>query len=183
MSSGRKTCIGHIIFRDLGTRNVKKFLVVAFMLMAAQGTIAHEFSAKTIRVDHLWAKPTHSSDAPGLVYFKVQNNGTNDDTLLKVTIDDEIATGTQLRHIDRSDGKRVISHLPEGLALAAGTSAADGYYVLMTGLTERLVEGRRFPIKLIFEHAGEIEVEVFVETVKNPDLHPVAARHNGKNGR
>ena len=152
----------------------------ALVLSASIGTMhAHEFAAKTVHIDHPWAKPTRAAGAPGLVYFTLESKGAEGDRLLRVEVDGKVAERAELRRIAKIGGKVQISHLADGLDVPADASIAPGYYVLLGGLTEALTEGHRFPITLVFERGGAVEVEVVVEAAPKPVKHPVAARHEG----
>ncbi len=161
---------------------MKHILIAALMLLVLPFAGAHEFSAKAINIDHPWAKPNASAEVPGLVYFTLENKGAESDRLLEVTVDTKIAKASMLRSINRAGGKVQISYLANGLDVPAGAPMAEGYYVMLTGLSEALSEGRRFPITLVFERAGEVEVEVVVEKAPKPVRHPVAASHTGHEG-
>ena len=158
---------------------MKQSLLICLMLLIVPFAGAHEFSAQAVNIDHPWAKPTISADAPGLVYFKLDNKGNEDDRLLQVTVDAAVAASSTLRRIERVGGQVKVSYLAKGLAVPAHAPMQEGYYVMLSGLTETLVEGRRFPMTLVFERAGAVEVEVVVEAARAPTAHPVAISHAG----
>jgi len=141
---------------------MKKSLLICLMLVIVPFAGALEFSGQSINVDDAWAKPTVSADAPGIVYFQLTNEGTRDDHLLRVNVATEIAAASTLRRVDRAGGQVKVRYLAKGLAVPAHAPIQQGYYVMLSGLTEAFTEGRRFPVTMVFEHAGEVEVEVEV---------------------
>lgn len=160
-------------------REMKSAIFATLFALLLPFASAHEFSAKTVHIDHPWVKPTTVASAPGLIYFGLSNRGEMDDVLLRVEIDPKIAASAMLRRVVTDAGQVHLSYLAEGVIVPAKGAPEEGYYVELDGVTEALTEGRRFPITLIFEHGGRVEVEVVVETGPEPDQHSEAAAYEG----
>jgi len=179
--------VGETLYRDLSCMklrrpvSMKQSLLICLLLLTLPIASALEFSGQAVNVD-AWAKPTVSADAPGLVYFQLANEGTRDDHLLRVNVGAEIAAASTLRRIDRTAGQVKVRYLAKGLAVPARAPIQPGYYVMLSGLTEALTEGRRFPVTMVFEHAGEVEVEVVVEAPLMATVQPVALSHKRHGG-
>ena len=127
---------------------------------------AHEFEAAKIKIDHPWARPTVTTRQPGAVFFHLENTGETDDTLLAVEVSPEIAVGAELHTTLNDEGTLRMRQLTGGIVVPAGSEVAvqpGGHHVMLFGLVAPLEGGNRFPVTLVFERAGAIEVEVAVE--------------------
>jgi hypothetical protein len=93
-------------------------------------------------------------------------------------VDDESAVGRAQQHADR-EGPTALLGDPTGrvdrvllrLALQPG-----GYHVMLGDLKRPLQAGDSFPLTLVFEKAGSIEVNVVVESMSAGAMHPHTGR-------
>jgi copper(I)-binding protein len=60
--------------------------------------------------------------------------------------------------------------------------APGGRHVMLTGLAEPLVLEDRFTLKLTFEHAGDVDVEVLVESLADHLTAPASGAAMGHAG-
>jgi len=68
--------------------------------------------------------------------------------------------------------------LADGLELPAGATTElkpGGYHVMFLGLKQPLAEGESYPVTLVFEKAGKLEVEMKIEGM--------AAKHGAGHGQ
>jgi len=165
-----------------------KFLLPAFALIVSTLFIAmtlpagaHEFAASEIKIDHPWARPTVTTRQPAAVFFHLENTGEHDDTLIAVEIGEDIAQGAELHTTINDEGVFRMRPLAGGITLPAGAEVAvqpGGHHVMLFGLTVPLTEGARFPVTLVFEQAGRVEVEVVVEQPTEAEPAP-EMNHSG----
>lgn len=97
-------------------------------------------------------------------FFAVTNTGSTADRLLSAR--SPICSDLTIHAIKVVGGDIAMRRLENGLALPASTTIAlkpRGYHLLLRGVAQPLVKGRRVPVTLCFEQAGEIEVEFAVE--------------------
>ncbi|MEO9968278.1 MAG: copper chaperone PCu(A)C [Hyphomonadaceae bacterium] len=166
-----------------------KYLLPALALFACSPFVsetpasAHEFAAATVKIDHPWARPTVTTRQPAAVFFHLENTGDADDRLVSAEIDPSIATGAELHTTLNDEGTFRMRPLTTGIVVPAGSEVAvqpGGHHLMLFNLTAPLELGQRFPVVLVFEKAGRVEVEVVVETPVDADSAPVeAANHDG----
>ncbi|MEM7661356.1 MAG: copper chaperone PCu(A)C [Pseudomonadota bacterium] len=143
--------------------------VISAALMAALplGVAAHEFAAEEIKIDHPWARPTVTTRQPAAVFFHLDNTGDADDRLLSANVPEGIAGSAEIHTTLNDEGVLRMRPLAKGISIPAGEEvpvAPGGHHIMLFDLVAPLSEGMRFPVTLTFEKAGDIEVEVFVET-------------------
>jgi periplasmic copper chaperone A len=115
----------------------------------------------TISVDGAWARPTIGDAALSSAYVTITNSGDSADALIGV--ETSFAEQAQL-HTMTIDNAIMRMRPIARIEVAPGTIelAPRGDHIMLMNLRERLEEGDRLPLTLIFEEAGEIEVEVKV---------------------
>jgi periplasmic copper chaperone A len=140
-------------------------LVAAVMVVSAFTSQAHSFKAGAIDIGHPWARPTAAGQKAGGGYLKLTNAGAAD-RLLSASSD--VADSVEL-HTMSMDGNVMRMRQVEGIDLPAGQTVElkpGGLHIMFMGLKAPLKEGSKFPVKLKFEKAGEVVVEVKVEQPK-----------------
>jgi copper(I)-binding protein len=112
-------------------------------------------------------------NAPNVAaYFVIHNSGKTADRLLSV--DSPIAGEAQLHeHVMQGDVMKM-QHVPSVQIPAGGevTFAPMAYHVMLLNLKDRslLSDGKRFPLTMHFEKAGDVQVEVAVEKQAPQDM-------------
>lgn len=144
------------------TAPLSALLLVALALFGGASAQAHEYKAGALSVEHPWARP--SAAQTGAAYFVIRNEGKEDDTLLR--IESDVARTVQV-HEMKMEGTIMRMRAVERLVVPAGGSVAltpGGLHVMLIGLKAPLKDGDRFPMKLVFEKAGAVEVSTYVQT-------------------
>ena len=116
---------------------------------------AHSFQVAEIMVGHPWAPPAKGQE--GVVMLSLLNRGP-EDRLIGATS----PVAAEIALTDSGTGGAVL----KALVLGSNKPVAlrQGRLVLaLKGLKEPLTEGQKFPLTLVFEKAGPLTVEVFVE--------------------
>ena len=160
----------------MGTRLWLNILLAGF----TAGLSAVSLSADhQIHVMKAWARATAPTANVGATYFVVQNNGHEIDTLIKVESPvarkAEMHTSVMqgdLMKMEKLGPVEVTAHAP--LVFEPG-----GHHVMLMGLDKPLVEGESFPLTLVFDKAGPVEVMVAIEGLGAMDQ----AEHAGKDHR
>ena len=128
------------------------------------------FAEGTITVDDAYARSSGKSAKAGAAFMMIQNQGDTDDRLVGVT--SEAATRVELHtHKVDDNGVAKMVHVEEGFAIPAGEVhmlKRGGDHVMFLGLTQTLHHGDVVPLTLVFEKAGEINVEVPVDLERKP---------------
>lgn len=128
--------------------------------------VAHEYEIGQLTIEHPWARASAGNAKTGAAFLTIVSGAAEPDRLLSVST--PAAASAELHaHTMESDGVMKMRAV-EAVELAPGATtrlAPGGFHIMLMGLTERLVEGATFPLTLQFEQAGELTVEVTVESV------------------
>jgi hypothetical protein len=131
----------------------------------------------SIQVTGAWARSTPPGAKTAAAYLTVVNAGKEDDTLLSAST--PVAGMADVHRTTNDNG--VMKMRPAGpVDLKPGASlklAPGGYHLMMTDLKAPLSDGQDFPLTLVFEKAGQVQVSVHVQR-----MPPAAAGHMGSMG-
>jgi len=157
-------------------------LTAVTLLLAAALAGAHDYSADTLEIEHPWARPTITKSVPGSAYMTIRNTGSEDDTLLAVTVPGDVANSAELHTTVMENGIARMRLARGGLRISAGEALKFeplGNHVMLIGLKQKLEPGMKFSASLLFEHAGRVEVEFWVE---QPEDGADDGRHHEHHG-
>ncbi len=151
-------------------------IALASALMAAPA-FAHDFAAGDLSIDHPWSRATPEGARVAAGYASITNNGSEADRLIEVRSD--FAASAEI-HEMAVDGNGVMTMRPlaDGIEIPAGEEVKlepGSFHIMFMGPERQLVEGENFAGTLVFERAGEVEVEFAVEGMGGPGGH---AGHN-----
>lgn len=122
---------------------------------AAPPASAHDAVLGSIRVGHAWTSPAEAG-ATAVVAMPLLNTGDEADRL--VAVRSEAAERVEFR---RGDDRPAAVELAPKRPVALGPRGA---HAALVGLRRPAREGDRIPVTLVFERAGTIAYEVYVET-------------------
>ncbi len=143
-----------------------KFVGVAAMAMGF-GAAAW---AEGIVVEDAYARASTPTAKSGAAFMVLMNTGDQDDRLIGAKSD--VAARVELHtHREIADGVMKMMEVEEGFAIPAGGShmlARGGDHVMFMGLNEPFADGDTVAVTLVFEHAGEVAVEIPVDLNRTP---------------
>ncbi|HEY0918120.1 copper chaperone PCu(A)C [Devosia sp.] len=99
-------------------------------------------------------------------FLAITNNGTVADRLLSAASD--AAEMVQLHEMKMEGDKMLMAEKAAGIEIPAGETvllAPGGLHIMFMGLRAPFVEGTKVPVKLTFELAGTIDIELAVMAV------------------
>lgn len=139
-------------------------------LLAPALAAAHGSRVGDLVVDHPYATPSPDGTRTGAAYLRrLVNRGPQPDRLIGAST--PRADAVQFHRSTRDGGVAVMQAI-EAIEIPAGTELSlrhDGdTHLVLVGLKAPLLEGQRFPLRLRFERAGELEVTVWVQKPRNP---------------
>ncbi|MBX9408609.1 copper chaperone PCu(A)C [Pseudomonas baetica] len=151
---------------------LKKIIVLAALLLPACFAHAHEYKAGELEIAHPWSQELPPNAPTVAAYFVIHNAGKTADRLLSV--DSPIAPEAQLHeHVMQGDLMKM-QQVPSVDIPAGGkvTFAPMAYHVMLLNPTDRslLSDGKRFPLTMHFEKAGDVTVEVAVQKKPPHDM-------------
>jgi copper(I)-binding protein len=144
---------------------LNKLIVLAALLLPACFANAHEYKVGALEIAHPWSQELPPNAPTVAAYFIIHNGGNSADRLLSV--DSPISAEAQLHeHVMKGDLMKM-GPVPSVEIPAGGnvTFAPMAYHVMLVNLKDRslLSDGKRFPMTLHFEKAGDVTVEVTVQ--------------------
>ena len=143
------------------------------LVLAALSVSARDFKVGAIAIGHPHARATVAGQPTGGGFLKLDNQG-GDDRLMSASA--TVSRAVEI-HEMKMDGDVMRMRQVDAIALPAGKTVElkpGGLHMMFVGLKAPLKAGDRFPVTLKFEKAGEVTVEVVVETPKAADA---AAAH------
>ena len=148
---------------------------VSFLVLPASPGQAHDFQAGEVAIGHPWTRAV-GAHGTGAGFLKLTNTGTQPDRLLSAT--SPVAPVVELHSMVR-DGDVMRMRPVQDITIAPGQTVElrpGGFHVMMVGLTAAMNQGSRVPLILRFERAGEVRVELDVESAGARG--PAAAHHH-----
>ena len=146
---------------------MRRLLIPAILFLAAAG------DAPSITVTHPWARASAGAATAGAAYLTLTDTGAPDKLVSAST---PVASTAQVHETINDHGTMKMRPVDGGLALPTGKAVSlspGGYHVMLIGLKSPLRAGTSFRMKLKFEKAGAIDVDVHVEAAgANPAMKP-----------
>lgn len=146
--------------------------LAAMILVTSALSHAQDYRLGELQVSQPYARPTVPGQPAGSAYLNLQNNGKNADKLVSAA--SPIAGSVQI-HTMSMDGNVMRMREVAGVDLPPGARLAmkpgDGYHLMLMGLKQPLKTGDKFPLTLVFEKAGKIEVTVPVDNGAAKEKH------------
>ena len=142
--------------------NLNLLMAGVTLIVAATAAHAHSFKLGNIDIGHPYARATVAGQPIGGGFLKLNNRG-GDDKLLSATA--AVSASVEM-HAMNMDGDVMRMRQVDAIPLPAGKALElkpGGYHLMFVGLKAPLNAGDKFPLKLKFEKAGEVEVMVNVE--------------------
>ncbi|MDP5241389.1 copper chaperone PCu(A)C [Uliginosibacterium sp. 31-16] len=141
-----------------------KILMAAAVLLAGTAQ-AHDYTLGSLKINHPWARATVAGAAAGGGFLKITNSGAADRL---ISAQAEVSNAVELHTMVMEGNTMRMRKLDKGIELPAGQSVElkpGGLHIMFIELKAPLKQGDKFPLKLSFEKAGEITVDVQIEAV------------------
>ena len=142
-------------------------LGLAFSGLVAQ---AHSFKVGDLAIGHPYARATAPGQPTGGAYLRLENHGAQADRLVSASAD--VSKSVEL-HQMQMQGEVMRMRQIDAVEIPPNQSVVlepGGVHIMLVGLKAPLKEGDRFPMMLRFEKAGEVKVQVVVESVKTEPM-------------
>lgn len=144
-----------------------KFFFVMTMLatIVATTSFAAEFTAGSITIFDPHSFETSPRAKSASAYAMIENSGDQDDVLLGIRA--EFARGMLHKSETDAQGVTSMTHQMGGISVPAGSAVMlepGGFHMMFMGLAEPFQKDTFFPIVMVFENAGEVEVVVKIQS-------------------
>lgn len=169
----------------MSIQTFSKVSFIALSVLFSGAALAHEYKAGEIAVAHPHARATVPGQPSAAAYIGLDNAGKAGDKLVGAS--SPVAKSVEM-HTMSLDNNVMRMREVKAIDLLPGTKIAmkpgDGYHLMLLGLKKELKAGEKFPLTLVFEKFGPLEVAVSVDDLKPkaaaaaPAPAPAAAPHN-----
>jgi copper(I)-binding protein len=142
--------------------SIQRTFIALALGLSSLLTQAHSFELGALSIGHPYARATVAGQAAGGAFLTIENRGA-DDRLVSASA--EVSKVVEL-HTMSMDGDVMRMRQLDSIPLPAGKAVAlkpGALHIMLIGLKAPLKAGDKFPLKLKFEKAGEVTVEVNVE--------------------
>jgi copper(I)-binding protein len=138
--------------------------LAALAAAVAAAAAANDYTLGTISVEHPHARATAPGQPVGGGYLAIVNRGPTADRLVGASAP-TVVQRVEV-HEMRREGDVMRMREVGAIALPPGRTVRlepGGLHLMLMGLKAPLAAGQRFPMTLMFEKAGSLQVEVGVE--------------------
>jgi copper(I)-binding protein len=144
---------------------------IALGVVSASVAAAHGYGAGDLQVRHPWTRATPPGATVAAGYLEIRNSGRQPDRVVAASTP---AAERVEFHVQIRDGDvlkmREVKDFPvpsrQRLTLRPG-----GSHLMLIGLKQPLVKGGRVPLTLRFEQAGEVRIELEVQSFDSRKPH------------
>ncbi|EBA15490.1 hypothetical protein RSK20926_14771 [Roseobacter sp. SK209-2-6] len=146
-----------------------KSVVAAAVAAVVFAGAAYAEGAK-IMVHDQYARVSAKASKSGAAFMEIMNMASEADQLIAARSD--VAKRVELHtHMESGDGIMKMMHVEEGFAIPAGGMhklQRGGDHVMFMGLNQSLEHGDTVKVTLVFQNAGEVEIEIPVDLERKP---------------
>jgi copper(I)-binding protein len=161
------------------TMHFLRFFAAAAALAASTLVHAQHYTAGDIHVFDAYARPTVSHQPTGGAYVGLENMGKTADRL--VSASSPVAKRVEIHNMSMDGNVMKMKEVGE-IELKPDTEIVmkpgNGYHLMLVGLNQRLKAGESFPMTLVFEKAGKVEVTVKVGNKQAKEGEPHHGHHH-----
>lgn len=139
--------------------NTRLMVALAAALVAATA-MASDYQLKALKIEQPFARATPPAAKAAGAFLTISNTGTQPDRLIRAA---SPVAGIVELHEMRMDGNVMKMREVPGIDIPAGAKVElkpGGYHVMLIELNGPLVDGKEFPLTLVFEKSGKVEVKV-----------------------
>ncbi|MFC5472399.1 copper chaperone PCu(A)C [Paraherbaspirillum soli] len=127
---------------------------------------AHEYQLGALHIGHPYARATVAGQPSGGAFLSIENSGKETDKLIGVSSPAAKSAEIHTMTLDGDVMKmREVGEIELKPATTVLMTPGNGYHIMLIGLTQPLKAGDKFPLTLIFQKAGKIEVSVQVTDI------------------
>lgn len=158
-------------------------LTIALFFCGTSHAAAKEFKISGITIDQVWSRATPKGAKVGAGYLKITNSGSTADRL--VSAKSSVAGRVEIHTMTMDNGIMRMRRLKDGLELPPGKTVElkpGGRHLMFIELVDSLKKGQPFKATLVFEKAGEVELEFGVAAIGAKSLHGGKGNGHGHAG-
>jgi iron complex outermembrane receptor protein len=137
---------------------------LACLALAGSAAFAHDYTHGHLVIGHPWSRPAAAGMPTGVAYLTITNNGPKEEVLVGART--PAAQRVEIHQTSVSEGMARMRPLPQVRIVPGSTVkiAPGGIHLMLIGLEVPLTAGDEIPLTLVFREAGDVEVEISVES-------------------
>jgi periplasmic copper chaperone A len=123
----------------------------------------HSYEKGDIQVRHPWSRATPPGAKVAVGYMEIRNNGKQPDRLIAAST--PVAKRVEM-HITQREGEVMRMRQVQAFDIPARERVAlrsGGSHLMLVDIAQPLKKGERFTMRLRFERAGELDIELEVQ--------------------
>ena len=135
-------------------------LTLGAVFAGASAAAAHEIKIGKLVIHHPWIRQPVGSASVAAGYTKIDNNGTEDDVLLKVTV--QGVTTVQIHDMKMQGQTMKMNEMGDGLVIPAGKSVElkpKSMHIMLMGLKSAFKVGDFVAGEFTFAKAGKLGLD------------------------
>ncbi len=147
---------------------MKKILALFLATLSVHAFAGADVKAGDITIGHPWARATPGAVKNSAAFMVFDNKGAADKL---IGVSGDVAREIQIHTMITEAGVMKMREI-KSLDIPANQKAElkpGGLHIMLIGLKDGLKEGQKFPLKLKFEKAGEVTVEITAEKAGGHD--------------
>ncbi len=145
-------------------------LSISLVLAASLSAFSNDYKIGNLVIGHPVIPATVKAAPVAAGYLKIKNNGAEADRL--VSLSANFSAKQQIHTMTMIDGVMRMRPLKDGVEIPAGGEAtlrAGGDHLMFMKLNEQMEAGQLRKVTLVFEKAGQLEIEMIVVDMSNMD--------------
>jgi periplasmic copper chaperone A len=140
-----------------------KLFTTALLVSLATFALGHANEKGEIQIRHPWSRATPPGASVAVAYMEIRNTGKQADRLLSATT--SVAPRVEM-HVTEREGEVMKMRQVNAFNIPARERyelRPGGAHLMLVDVVRPLKKGERFAMRLVFERAGELEVELEVQ--------------------
>ena len=166
-----------------GGSNMKSYAIViagVVALSAVSGVAsALDYKVGALEIENPWSRAVPKGAAVAAGYMRIKNTGTEPDRLVGGST--PVAGRFEIHEMSMDKGIMKMRPLPSGLEIKPGETVElkpSSFHIMMMDLKQPIQRGKPFKASLMFEKAGEVDVDFAVEAVGATPAAEHGAHHH-----
>lgn len=141
-------------------------IFVAGAIVFSSAAHAYDYKVGALEIDHPWSRAVPKGATVAAGYVTIRNTGSEPDRLMGGST--PVASKFIVHEMSMDKGVMRMRPVQGGLEIKPGETVElkpQSSHIMMMGLKQPIEKGRPFKGSLVFEKAGEVEVDFAVEGV------------------
>jgi len=160
---------------------MKKLGILVAGIVLSSTAYAYDYKVGALEIDHPWSRAVPKGATVAAGYVTIKNTGNEPDRLISGST--PVAGKFEIHEMSMDKGVMRMRPVQGGVVIKPGETLElkpQSFHIMMTGLKQPIEKGKPFKGSLVFEKAGEVEVDFAVEGVgaSSPAAHDMHNMHH-----